>query len=63
MRIITDPIVDTLAFILLDCTVPWILKVVKGFFLLVGFVAWSAIRVLLGNNFATNVANASSKIV
>ena len=63
MRIITDPIVDTLAYILLDCVMPSVLKVFRGFFLLVGFIAWSAIRVVLGNNIATNIANTSSKIV
>lgn len=63
MRIITDPIVDMLAYILLDCIMPSVLKVLRGFFLLVGFVAWNAIRVILGNNIATDIGNASSKIV
>ena len=63
MRIITDPIVDMLAYILLDCILPSVLKVLRGFFFLLGFVAWSAIRMVLGNNVATDIANASSKIV
>lgn len=63
MRIVTDPIVDFLAYILIDWIFPWLLRVVEGSFVFVGFIGWNALRALVGNNFAAKVADVSSKIV
>ena len=62
MRLITDPIVDLVAYILLDFTLPWALSTVSVFFDVFMFVGLNSIGRLFPNA-SPSAAELSSKLV
>jgi E3 ubiquitin-protein ligase MARCH6 len=63
MRLITDPIVDFFAYLLVELTLPWIIRIFKGVLRLSAYIGYNLIRASINDIVATKVAVASSKFV
>ncbi|KAF9482616.1 hypothetical protein BDN70DRAFT_852941 [Pholiota conissans] len=62
MRLVTDPIVDFFAYILVELTLPWILSICKGLLKLSVYIGYRFLRASLNGTIADHIATASTKM-
>jgi len=63
MRLVTDPVVDLVAYILLNLILPWILSALSVFFRVFMFFGLNSIGKLIPVSTSFSVSELSSKLV
>lgn len=63
MRLVTDPIVDVVAYILLDLILPWTLAALSGFFHFFMFFGSNSIGKFVPIASSSSLSKMSSKLV